>query len=488
MSFGEKVAKNAIWLMVATTGQKAIAFLTFTLVARLVGVETTGAFFYAVSVTSVFVTFGDLGLTPVLIREMAGNEERGRQLLARVLHAKALLIPIAIALSLTYAWVMQSDPKILVAVALACFVMTADALSLVWYGAIRGRRELRYEAFGMLMGQILGAGVTLLAVAFHTGINGLIGGLFAGSLWNALWSLSRVKKLNIGPLKSSIPWRTLIRAALPFALAGIFVKVYSYIDTLLLKEFYSETQVGYYAVAYKVTYALQFLPLTFVAALYPSMSAAYASKEKSALESMLVGSLRLMMVIAAPLAAALSSFAVVFIPLVYGNAYVGSVAPLTILSWVLIPIFLDFPVGSLLNATHRAGKKTTAMGMVMVINAIANILLIPRLGPVGAAISAVISFSILFLLGLYFIRKDLSHPWNIAGIFARGAIVAIGLRLLIPWLLLHGSFWMAAPLSILAAGILIVATGLVSLEDARQIGRWIKRPSSATVAKETHEE
>lgn len=493
MSHGKAIAKNAIWLMAATTAQKVIAFLTFTLVARLGGVETMGKFFYAVSITSVFVILSDLGLTPVVIREMAASKERGRIIFAKALRAKLLLIPIAILASLGYALVTGANKEIFVAVSFACFVMSADAISLLWYGALRGRRQLRFEALGMFTAQCITAIVSILSITIlHWGVWGLVFGLFCGSAWNVIWSILQARRMGIRDQVSSIkyqaPYRELIQFALPFALAGFFVKIYSYVDTLLLKHFHDAVAVGYYAVAYKITYAFQFLPLTFVAALYPGMSAAHASKEKKALQTMLTGSLRLMIVISVPIVAALSAFAPRFVPLVYGKPFYGSIAPLTILAWVLIPIFLDFPIGSLLNATHRATKKTLAMGVTMMVNVLLNIILVPALGPVGASLAGLGSFWVLFFVGVWFARRDFDRLSTPFLFLLKGVFIAIVLWLFTRLVLIHLSLLIALILFGLGAIILLWVTRLIGSDDLRLFRRWIQPASPATVEASVHEE
>lgn len=498
MSHGKQIAQNAVWLMAATAAQKVIAFLTFTLVARVVGVEVTGQYFYAVSVSSVFVILTDLGLTPVVIREMAQNEESGRVVFAKALRAKMLLIPVAIAATLAYAvWTTVLNPTdagpdtmLLTAIAVASLVMSADAVSLLWYGAIRGKRLLRYEALGMFVGQCVSAVISIAVALLKGGPVGLVFGLLCGSLWNVLWSMMQSRRLGIAPSSGAgWGWKKLFYAALPFALAGMFVKVYSYFDSLMLREFHGDVAVGYYAVAYKVTYAFQFLPLTFVAALYPGMSAAYASKERGALQNILAGSMRLMMIVAVPITACLSALAPRIVPFVYGKQYDGTILPLMVLPWVLIPIFLDFPVGSLLNATHRAGKKTTAMGVTMVMNVLANMLLVPDLGPVGAAWAGVVSFWMLFFIGVWYARKDFPGAKWFASLFVRGVAAAwliwLGVKFVpmrLP-LLIHLVF--AAALSL----VVLFVLALISGEDVKMALRWMKKrghPVDA-VEEQTHE-
>lgn len=492
MSHERALARNTAWLMLATLGQKVISFLVFYLIARRVGPLVTGKYFYAVSITSIFVVLADFGLTPVVIREMAADGEQGRAALAQALRLKWLLLPLAVVCSIGYALIVRVEPEVLMAVLLACLVLSADSISLLWYGALRGKKDLRFEAFGMLVCQLITGIVAILATYLSHTVASLVFALLCGSIWNVLWSYIWARRL--GMRASGItpwPWRKLAVAAIPFGLAGLFVKVYSYLDSLLIREFQGHEAVGQYAVAYKLTYALQFLPLTFVAALYPAMSTAYARNDKAALERALSGSLRLMMLSSVPLAAILSSLAYPIVLAFYREAYLGAVAPLTILPWVLIPIFLDFPVGSLLNASRRTMLKTVAMGCTMVVNAVGNILLVPRLGPTGAAFSALLSFTLLFAIGIWFIRRELPPvAWCLA-LLARGAVVGIFTWLAGIWLRDRAPLVMSLLFTASVALLLLFATQLLQVSDILQLRRWLQRrpvepPGEIEEETETH--
>lgn len=433
MSASRKIAQNAAWLMIATTAQKAISFVTFIVIARLVEVAVIGEYFFAISITSIFVTFADLGLTPVLIRELAADVKRGKAFLAKAMLAKAVLLPATALAAIGYAWLIgvRGDTFLAVIIA-ACFVMAADATSALWYGAIRGKHELRFEAAGMFTGQILTAIVGISAAVLGFGVVGLVFGLAAASTWNVGWSVWHAYRLGLRPEGVAVwPWRRVATMALPFALAGIFVKIYSYVDSQILKIVHGSVAVGEYAAAYKLTYALQFMPMAFVAALYPGLAHA-ATHDRASIPGILRGSQRLMLIASVPMTALLSALAGRFILLLYGPRYEGSIPSLTVLPWVLIPIFLDFPIGSLLNATNRAHLKTAAMGIAMAVNVLLNLLLVPPLGPVGAAWAGVVSFWILFLVGWWYVRKDMTTDWFMP-LFARAMAAAVAIWASVTW-------------------------------------------------------
>jgi O-antigen/teichoic acid export membrane protein len=481
MSYGKSVAKNAFWLVAATTLNKAIAFVTFAVVARLVGPNVTGTYFFSVGVTSIFVVFADLGMTPVVIRAIAAARDDGGKMLSATLKSKLVLAPISVLCALAYGVLNHVDTATMAAIAVACLVMSADTVSLALYGALRGKQNLKPESFGMLIGQILTAASSIAAAVFGLGAVGLAGALLVGSTWNVIWSWIKVRQFKIHFANATlIDMRTLLYEAWPFAVAGIAVKGYSYFDSLLIHAYQGAAAVGQYAVGYKMTYAWQFLPLTFVAALYPAMSAAWAKHDHDALKKVFLGSLRLMAAMSFPVAAGLSALAPRIIPLIYGKAYVAAIPPFAILAWVLIPIFLDFPVGSLLNGSHRAHLKTMAMLGTLVVNVVLNTILVPSLGPVGAAWSGLFSFTVLFLIGLYFSRSDAGGWLVTAGILVR-ACVAAAISWM-AWRWVGGA--MPLPASVVFGSAVAIAMAfafrLVTGEDVR----WVLSLRKRTVVEE----
>lgn len=474
MTTSRTIARNASWLLMATTAQKLLAFIAFTAAARIVGPDVTGQYFYPVAITSTFVVIGDLGLTPVVIRAIASGAESGKRLLGAALKLKIALIPLAMIASLLFGIFRQVDTVVFYTLLIMMIVMSADSLHLLYYGVLRGRQKLRYEALGMFVGQVLTAITAVSAALLGWGAPGLAFALLMASLWNLGWSWFRV---NTEQVESVVPTRadftSLARQAVPFALAGIFVKIYSYLDTLVLEAFHGDAVVGNYAVAYKVTYAFQFIPLVFIAALYPAMSAVYARQETEELKRVFAGSLRIMAVVGAPIAAGLSAIAPRFIPTVYGIDFLGAVAPFTILPWVLLPIFIDFPVGSLLNASNRAHLKTASMGAAMVVNAVLNVLLVPTYGPAGAAVAAVVSFSFLLCAGLFFAWKELPSITWFLWLFIRSLVVGTLIWIAVRTLGAAMPFALSVLFGAAIGGTGLLVFKLLTMEDLRAMARWL---------------
>ncbi|MEK9151933.1 MAG: flippase [Patescibacteria group bacterium] len=398
MSAG-RVVKNTAYLLGAFAGQKILSFLYFTVVARAVGVEGTGRYFLALSLTTMFSILADIGLANVLVREVAKVPERAGKLLANVLGLKIILWTISLLAIHVVSRLLGYASETLVMISVASLVMVLDSTHLVFYAVMRGFQNLRYEAIGVVSGQVCTITAGLIFLKLHFPLPFLVVALLFGSLWNVAWSSYAIfRRFKVGPAIALDPAMTrfFLRIAAPFALAGIFSRVYSSIDSILLSKLVSESAVGVYGVGYKIAFAFQFLPMALAAAIYPAMSDYYVTN-RTRLALVFRTSLKYLFVVVAPLSAGIALLADRLIAAVYGHAFTAATAPLQILMVSLIFAFLYWPAGSLLNASDRERVNTAVMAGTMFGNFLINLALIPRFGPVGAAIAALAGNLGLFL-------------------------------------------------------------------------------------------
>ncbi len=369
--------------------------------------EMTGVYFLATSVISLFAVFTDFGINPVVIREIAKRPDDVKVIVKRALGAKMFFTLLSVIGVFVATYFLNYDALTTKLIWLAIVVMLIDTISLLFFGVLRGQQQLKFEALGMFTGQFVTSIFGALSLMFFPSLYFLVVALILGSTTNLLISgIKTVRQFGFNILVPTFDKKQFIKLfkiALPFALAGIFTRVYSTVDTVLVSKFLDATSVGIYSIAYKFTYAFQFLPLAFVAALYPNMSA-LVDTDIEKLKSTFKKAMWYMMIIVIPIVFGVWLIADEAV-LLAGGEYAAAAPVLQLLIFGLIPIFLDFPVGSLLNAANRQTTKTAIIGVTMIISVVLNILLVPRLGLIGAATSAIVSFSFMFVAGMFFIKQ-----------------------------------------------------------------------------------
>ncbi|MBI5022802.1 MAG: flippase [Candidatus Magasanikbacteria bacterium] len=426
------IAKNTIFLTSASVAQKIFSFIYFTLLARFIGVENTGLYITALSFSSLFSVLTDLGLNPVLIREGAKDNQNIAKVLGNILTIKLFLVAAAYGVLNLVVYLMGYGADLKELILISGLIMVLDSFSLSFYGALRSLQNLRFESIGVAGGQLMTVIVGFIVLYFKGGVMILLLALASGSLFNALWGLSAlIRRYHIWPRFFFTPalLKRIIYYAAPFALAGIFVKVYSYVDVVMLSKMLGSQAVGWYGVAAKITFAFQFIPMAFAASLYPAMSNFFVY-DKDRLKMTFEKGMLYLAMLALPIGAGLIAIAGIFVTNVYGASYQSSVLPLQIMAGSLIFSFLGFPIGSLLNACHRQNIQTSAMGATMVINIVMNLILIPWIGIIGSAIAALVGNFLLMLIGFFWVPKIITMPdrifWlNILKVLLSSAIMGL---------------------------------------------------------------
>ncbi len=406
-----KITENTFYLTVAYIFQKILAFIYFALLARFLGASQVGQYVFALSFTTIFSVFIDFGLSPVLTREIAKNKEKASNYLSNVVSLKIFFSLIIYFLVFVLINLLNYPFTTRLLVYLAGLVMVLDSFTLSFYAVLRGFQTLKYEAIGTMVYQIIVVSLGGIFLLLKFPLFSFILVIVSASLFNFLFSffiLYKNKKVKIYFSLNKKIISFLFKIALPFAIAGIFIRIYSYIDSVLLSKLAGSTAVGLYSVAYKLTFAFQFIPAAFGASIFPAFSYFYAySKEK--LQQTFEKAVRYLVMLALPLTGGIFVLADKFILTLYGQEYFPSIIPLRILICVLIFVFLNYPLGSILNACDKQGINTRNIGLAMVINVVLNFVLIPRYSFIGSSIAALVSYSFLTFISIFYVTKTISY-------------------------------------------------------------------------------
>jgi len=257
--------------------------------------------------------------------------------------------------------------------------------------------------------------------------------------------------------------------ALPFALAGILGRLYSYSDSLLMSKMLTVKELGWWSVPYKIVFAFQFIPVALSASVYPVFSGLFVT-EKTALGPLFEKSWRYLFAIIFPLALGIIVIAGPFINFVYGSVYQPSVVPLQLLVISLIFGYLAFITGALLNATNKQKIQTGLIAASLILNVMLNLILLPRLRIQGAAISAICSNFILFAGGFYFSRKQAVIDLKKILTYAAQTIIPAIIMALCVYALSQKIHWIAAvPAGIIIYIFLLFVFGFLSISTLRTI-------------------
>lgn len=395
------IAKNTSYFTLALIIQKIISFSYFAVLARNLMPEDLGKYYFAISFTTIFAIFIDLGLANVLTREVAKSNDQSSKLLSTVLTIKIPLAVLAMLIVFLLINLMGYPELTRHLVYISAIAMVFDSFTLTFYSVIRGRHNLAFESIASVIYQLIVLLYGMYVLKYGLGLRWLILAIGIASSINFFYSLFLIHfKFNIR-LKPTFNFeiiRAMIVLTAPFALYAIFQRLFTYLDTVFLSVLAGDAYVGLYQVAFKIIFALQFLPMAFIASLYPAF-ANYWKNNKEQLTITFERAFNYLIIISLPISIGIMSLADKII-LIFKPEYKAAILPLQIIIASLPFIFLNFPVGALLNACDRQKKNTRNMAITLVVSIILNLILIPRLQTIGASLTVLVANIIMFALGM----------------------------------------------------------------------------------------
>lgn len=413
MSRIPNIAKNTSYLTLALVLQKIISFTYFTLLARNLDPAQLGKYYLAISFTTIFAIIIDLGLINLLTREVAKKQDKASFYLGNILSIKIPLSLLALGGVFLFSYILNYPLLTRQLIYIASICMILDSFTTTFYSISRGLHNLKFESIGSVVFQILVMTFGLTALYQGFSLKYIITALVIASIFNftySLWVINSKLRVKVKLLFDKVFIKKFFLLAIPFGAFAIFQRIYTHLDTVFLSVLAGETQVGLYQISFKIIFALQFLPLAFIASLYPAMSHYWHSNLEQ-LKISFQRAINYLLIISVPI-----TFGVLVlahkIVLIFREGYTEATLPLQIAIISLVFIFLNFPIGSLLNACDRQKRNTLNMFIALIASIVLNLILIPTYQAAGAAFTVMTTNLLMVVLGLYWVKKTVKYNFK----------------------------------------------------------------------------
>jgi O-antigen/teichoic acid export membrane protein len=480
--FSQTVARNSLFGMAAQMAIKIFSFAFSVLIVRQLGAESFGQYTAVAAFGTMFLFIGDLGLSPYLVRQVArlrdlpNAQARIEALYGTVISLRLLLSLIGVSLMLIAAWLTARPSAMLIALAINGLGMLLYGLQGSSEALLAGYERLDLSSGAKVLYQI--AFVTLggAALWFGLGYYGLIGATLVATMLLTSVCWVAVTRLGLRPGRPSFTdWPGLLRASLPFGVVAFTLGLSYKFDSVLLNIFRGDAETGYYNAAYNLVFSTVFLSNAINTALYPSLTRQAASAPE-ALPAIYSRVLRYLLLMALPIAVGSSALAPQVVPFLYGAGYAPAVPALMIVIWVVPLMFASEFLGYIVLVAGQERRVARAVLISTSVNVALNIILVPLLGFLAAAVMTVLTEALLVGQYVWLLREQLRRvdwgrtlvrPALAAGLMGGLALALQGLPLLLN-----------AALCASAYGGLLLALGVVGPDEWRFV-RSMRRSSPA---------
>lgn len=394
------VAKNTGVLFVSQIVSHILGFFYIMYTARYLGAEGFGILSFALAFAGIFGVFADLGLRNLTVREVAKEKSLAGKYLGNIVVMKIFLGVITIGLIALTINLLGYPLQTINVVYLISLSIIFNAFSGMFYSIFQAYEKMEYQSLGQILSSVLMLTGALFAISKKFDI------LEFASIYFTVNAIILTYAFAVSSWKFVLPkmeidwgfWKATIKEALPFGLAGIFVTIYYWIDSVMLSLMQGDEVVGWYNAAYRLIVVLLFIPSILNMVIFPAMSRFFITS-KDSLRFACEKYFKYMVIVGIPLGVGTTLLADRIILLIFGVEYINSIIALQILVWSSVFIFLGGAFGRLLEASNHQMTITKITGICMVENVFLNLIIIPKFSYIGASVTTVITeFTALILV------------------------------------------------------------------------------------------
>ena len=259
---------------------------------------------------------------------------------------------------------------------------------------------------GMLVTTLFVFVATLSAAGFSVAVVGLALSYFVTAGLTA-W-FARVLSYYPLPMPSRAEIIGLVREALPLVVMSLVTWLYVRIDVVMIDHMLGKSAVAHYSAAYGFLDYLMLLSNAVMVALFPHFAEA-ATSNSGEFRRLYRKSLMLFISYFFPLAALVAGLASPILTLLYGGEYAVGASSLAVLMIAAIFAWLNGPSGTILISLRRQHVYMIGTCVSLFVNVVANIILIPRIGIIGAAWATALTEIALCVFSLVIIYKQIGY-------------------------------------------------------------------------------
>ena len=437
-------------------------------IARLGGIEMLGKYSLLTTVFVLGQNCVPLGLPIILTREVAAApRDAGRWFVAAC----------AVSLACVGAVVLVCGPLIGATVGDAPL---ATGLVLVLLALLPSVFTLHGEAVLLALGRAVDvvviavvenaarAAVGVLLVLAGWGLGAIAAAILVLRALAAAATLAVMRRRGVtcGVRPAAALCRTLARHVPVVGTIPVVNAIYGRADVFVITLLGSWTDVGLYGAATRIVDLARTVSPAYGKAVYPLLARLHASRSR---EFAVLGAraVREVVIVAATLAFGIAAFSGSMIHTLYGPQLAPAASVLAVLAWTLVPAALATVLAQLLFAADRQIVDLRVNVIATVASVALNVVLVPRLGALGAAASALAAGTLYAALQYVGVCRDVVAP-RALGWLARLLVVAAGaLVVMRASASVHPVLGAGVGLTAFAAG--LVAARLVTREDIARV-------------------
>lgn len=411
----KSIKKNSFYSFINALTTLVLPVITFPYASRILHPEGIGKVNFVTAIEGYFAIIAGLGISAYATREAARLRD-DRHALTKF--CKEMIAINSLSMAVSYGLLCMAIifiPK-LESYRLMILIRSVNifftTIGLEWL--YRAEEDFKYITLRSLIFKFSGLAYLFIFVRTQDDtIEYLIFGILT-SVASNIYNLAHSRKYIDYRYKCRLELSRHLRPIFTFFGMSVIISVYTILDTSMIGFLSTETQVGYYSAATRLTKMTIGVLTSVTSVILPRLSYYRQTGEEKKFLSLAEKSLSINTLLALPMLVGLIFLARPLVLLFAGEAYIPAVTAMNIISPILFFISSTSIIGGQIFPAMRKEKRTlVSVTIGALTNITLNAVFIPRLGATGAAIGTTAAEFMVLVIDICFIRSLISKTYII---------------------------------------------------------------------------
>ena len=403
-----KLVKEGILAFIIKIVGAITGFIYTIILSKQFDAEGVGIYSLALSIITLGLIFSKFGLENALIKFSSIYKERNVGKTIRQLYRDSLffstitsifIIIVLIIMAPIISKYIYKKENLMIPLIIMSLTVLPTTLLTITTATLKGLGQVK---LAMFLESVLATLINiLLLILFSTffkvnNISFIIILYLVGYLITMLLSLyygKKTKEHYNDKVDSSYKFKKVIEVSLPLLMVSSMNYILSSTDTIMLGLWTTEANIGVYNVAIKITQISSMLLIAINSVLGPKFSVLFANNDKDSIIKIVKKTTHMMLIVGILFFIGIITFGD-FILGIFGREFIVGKSVLFITAIGQLIVLATGPVATLLMMTGHEKVHRNNTIFCGIINIILNLILIPSMGIVGAAVATTISLII----------------------------------------------------------------------------------------------
>lgn len=380
--------------------------ITYPYISRILQPVGMGKVAFVTSIISYFSMFASMGIPTYGIRACAkvrDDKDKLSKLVHEIIIINSIILIITYISLVIFSYSIDKMEQYRWLLVINSITLVFNVFGVEWlYSALE---EYTYISLRSIIFKIIS--ILLLFIFVRSEKDYLIYGFIAvfASVGSNIFNLINIKKIIYLKKYKKYELKKHIKPILILFSISIAINIYTNLDTVMLGFLTNDYEVGLYNIAIKFKSILVSLVISLGTVLLPRISYYYSANMKEEIERILIKSSNFILILSISLTGFFSIFAKECIMFLAGESFIDATQSMIIIT-MTIPIIgvANLISYQILLPINKEKVLTIATSVGAIINLILNMILIRKLGALGASIATLLAEIIGLLIQIYSVR------------------------------------------------------------------------------------